>query len=172
MSGRTPLHLAAKLGFASVVQLLLNAGASVSTVMTAADVAGRSPLSWALQERHFDTAARLVRAMKPAHADVARKVLDQFPQQLASVGMACVELADSVQAQAQQQQEQLDRDRQQLAAERAAAQELLVAACLGMRSAQAAERRVADRVKQKLKLKFLVGVIVCLPLLRKVHCVV
>lgn len=36
-------------------------------------------------------------------------------------------------------QEQLDNDRQQRAADRAAAQELLVAACLKSRSAQAAE---------------------------------
>ncbi|WIA22599.1 hypothetical protein OEZ86_009582 [Tetradesmus obliquus] len=134
-AGVTALHYAALNACADVVQLLLDAGASV----TATRAGGIIPLHSALQRRRFDAAARLVNAMKPAHADLAKEALARFPQDVqGDVHMALAGWVATMQAQAQQQQEQLDRDRQQVAAERTAAQELLVAACLGMSRMQAA----------------------------------
>lgn len=119
-----------------MVHLLLRKGAPVA----AADAEGRTPLQLALLKRRFTAAARLVTAMQPAHADLARQVLRQCAGDVqAGVTLALAGMAAASQARAQQQQqEQLDRDRQQLAAERAAAQELLVAACFKLRQASAA----------------------------------
>uniref|UniRef100_A0A383VAC8 Uncharacterized protein n=1 Tax=Tetradesmus obliquus TaxID=3088 RepID=A0A383VAC8_TETOB len=97
----------------------------------AAAVRGRSPAPFlrAISSDRFDAAASLLAATDPAHPDddVLFRLSDR---QLAPLYTALVDLAVSSKAQAQQQQEQLESDRAQLAAERAAVNELLEAACL------------------------------------------